>query len=107
MIFPEFTSSISIAEVVWFIGIIIFSAVVLLGKNKGRGPLLNVGAIILIISYSGMLREYMLSFTEISILQWGIRVGITFILFDLAKRTEVANPIQGIKKILKRGKNND
>jgi len=95
---PDFLVS-SYIELIWFAGIILFSCVIFFGKNKTRGFFLNLGAVMLIICYSFMLQESLLSFTELGILQWGIRLGITFILFDLAKRTEVPNPIESFKKI--------
>lgn len=103
----EFSSAISLAEFAWFLGIILFSVVIFLGKNNGRGFVLNIGAVLLILGYSVMLKESILSFTEIAVLKWVIRFGITLILFDLANRTEVKNPIPALKSFFakfKRGK---
>lgn len=91
----------TLAEIIWFCGISIFSLIVMLGKSKkgDRGRDIKAGSLFLIVSYLGLTQEASLSYTEIDILKWGIRVGITLIMFDLAKRTQVPTPSEFLKSV--------
>lgn len=79
-------------EGLWFLALVFFSIVIVFGKNMNRGLAIKVGSLLLIISYLGLTQESFLSFTEIETLRWGVRVGITFILYDISIRTKIKNP---------------
>lgn len=87
-----------IAEIVWFIGLALLAFILFIGHRpgSGRGIWVKIGALFLVIGYSGLIKEFYLSFYEVEALTWLIRVGISFLLFDMAIRTKIKTPKQAI-----------
>lgn len=80
-------------EFLWVIGLVILSFM-LVFRNKTW--MVIVGTFLITYGYIALLREGVISFQEIEIMRWVVRIGISLVIFDSVIGSPKSNPIHRI-----------